>query len=217
MLNTTAYYNTAATKFAGRCLNASVTNPMSNSQTGSSDGVNPAKVNFVAVNVLDKGSLYLIGTVEHDGLVSRRIGYCTFDDPTGGAPEDRADIEAGETPGPVRTLLAFTSHDKAEEYIQEELMGLGKVYQIRTNTHDLGRMLRFMLGGKIYWFMFDRTPGSHLIQDRGTCWLIPLKLFVGMTGKYLEVLAKHKKLQWTPGDSIVKPIDDEVIKKIKDN
>ena len=183
---------------------------MSTSPTGESRGANPAKVRFLGERVLQKGCLYLISQAERGpGGAVRRVGYATFDDPTGGSPEGRTDIAAGETPGPIRTLLAFTDEELAAEYLQEELKGVGEVVRFVNNAHDIGRMVRFMLGGRIHWFTFNRTPGSHLQQDRYTCWFISLRLFVNMVGKYAEKVREHLSRMpgWKPN---VMQVPDEV-------
>ena len=117
---------------------------------------------YLGERVLTPRCMYLIRRPERSasGAV-RGYSYVTFDDPTGGAPEGRVDIAAGETPGPVRTLLAFTSEEITAEYLHEELRGVGEIYQCVINTAEMGRLFRLMLGGKISWFTFDRYPGSR--------------------------------------------------------
>jgi len=182
--------------------------------------VNPEKVRFIGEHVLQRGCLYIITQTEHgSGGSAKRVGYATFDDPTGGSPEGRTDIAAGESPGPVRTLLAFSREELAEQYLQEELRSVGEVVRIVNNAHDVGRMVRTMLGGRIHWFTFDRVPGSALTQDRYTCWQIPLRLFVAMVGKYAEATAEHMRRMpgWNPSDDMIVDIPLEAQQIIDDS
>ena len=157
---------------------------------------------FIGKRVLLPRRLYLI---LHPSSQKGRNTFATFDDPTSGKDDDTA----------LRTLLAFTDEDKCGEYITEELRNIGEPYRVEINQKELGRLFRMMIGGKIYWFTFDRMPGNR-IQDQYTCWFISLKLFSEMCGKYVEVVSHANKPIWTPGD-IVMELPDKAKKIIEDS
>lgn len=167
---------------------------------------NPAKVKYLALNVLAPGRFYLIQ--QRSG---GQVGYATFDDPTGGG--DKNDQ------GAVRTLLAFSDQKKAEDYITDELKNIGEIVEFSTSKKDCARVLRLMLSGKIYWFTFDRKPGSALFEDRYTCWQIYIKTFAEVVGCYNDAVRDqvNKKILWTPEDSTVKEIPDHIQKMIRDS
>lgn len=178
-----------------------------------------AAMRFIGERVLIQRCLYLIRQVNRDqsGAV-RGYSYVTFDDPTGGAPDRRVDIAAGESPGPVRTLLAFTDEELAAEYHQEELKGVGEPCRFIINSQDMGRMFRFLMGGRIQWIMFDRVPGSHRSEARYTCWLIPVLFLAKMVNKYVDSVGQHieKMPSWTPSDDMVVEVPEDVQKMIDD-
>lgn len=170
--------------------------------------MNPAKREFIGLKVLAPGRLYLIA--HRDNSTGQRVGYATFDDPTGGNDGNRTDVDEAEYQGPVRTLLAFSNKDLAEQYNHEELGGLGEPVEFTTSKADLGRLARLMLGGTIYWFCFDRKPGCERLEDRYTCWFIDIKLFFNVCGKYFDTVSKASKRVWTPDDGGVIELPDHV-------
>ena len=177
-----------------------------------------AATRFIGERILSQRRFFVIyKAVKNDAGNTIGYQYVSFDDPTGGNDGSRVDIAAGESPGPVRTMLAFTSPELAEEYIHEELHGVGSVTEFIINGADMGRFFGMMMKNQIRWLTVDRVPGNHRSEIRYTCWLIPLQFFAKVVGKYVDSVDRHMRgmAAWTPGDGMVVEIDEETQNMIR--
>lgn len=175
------------------------------------------KLEFVQ-GLLDKKVIFLICHPESKA-------YCTFDDPTGGADIiERPDggrssliLPEGTRPGPMRTLLAFSEGELAEEYNEQELRSLGTIVEVVLDQKRLGWLTQLMLKGSIQHFTFDRTPGDAPLQLRYRAVMISLQAFLHAFGAYQKAArdGSQKILPWLPSESMIE-LGEDVQRIVRD-
>lgn len=176
------------------------------------------RIKFIS-RLFDKGRFFVISVPEERA-------YCTFDDPTGGGEviggvgepnQNLAQPSASEV-GPLRTLLAFSSHKRAEEYKEQELRNLGTVVEIEMTKKGLGSFIRnIMIRNRIYWFTFDRNPGSYSLNEQYRAIFIALRQFVGVLGIFQEATKAgiDRMGPWLPGSETME-IPANIQKMVKE-